>query len=172
MGYLNLNFELESVWRCNGRFVFRPVRNAAARLILGLSRQPRITAVLQRLRWIQIKFLIMFTLTMIVHSIFRTVTTSSHFAPTSLSDVNDGYRQPDPLLSAEQESSSTDMLCISVVPVHMHGTLPPYDRTCAVHRTSFRDRSFSVAGPRLYCIVLYCRCDWGRADANIRITDN
>jgi len=95
------------------------VQNAAARLILGLSRQFHITPAIQQLRWLPVKFRIIFKVATLMHNIFhncapRTSAISSLSAPVILIVANYGRQQSDLPWSATQEHSLADVHFLSV----------------------------------------------------------
>jgi len=95
------------------------VQYAAARLILGLSRQSHITPALQQLHWLPVKFRIIFKVDTLMHNIFhhcapRTSAISSLSAPVILIVAKYGRQQSDLPRSATQEPSLADVHFLSL----------------------------------------------------------
>ena len=90
------------------------VQNAAARLILGLSRPSHITPALRQLHLFPTIFRIVFGVATTMHNIFHqrfpTYCTLSHSASVDPSVINYGHQQPGPPLSFEQELGLVDTL--------------------------------------------------------------
>ena len=111
------------------------VQNAAARLVTGTSRRDHITPILRQLHWLPLRQRIEFKVAVLT---FRSL---HQLAPAYLTDycqfLSDSGRR--------QLRSATAMTCI--VP-HTHN--------------SFGDRSFAVAGPRL----------WNSLPAQLRLSDS
>jgi len=94
------------------------VQNAAARLILGLSRQSHITRALQQLHWLPVKFLIIFKVAMLMHIFHhcapRTSVISSFSTPVILIVANYVHQQSDLPWSTALEPSLADIHFLSV----------------------------------------------------------
>ena len=92
------------------------VQNAAARLILVLSRRSHITPALQQLHWLPIKFRITFKVVTLMYNIFQQrsppyLKDLVAFSPIVHISVSYGHPhpQPGPLSSVEQDHSSVDV---------------------------------------------------------------
>ena len=89
------------------------VQNAAARLILGLSRRSHINPALQQLHWLPIKFRITSKVATLMYNIIhqRSPPYLKDLVAFSLVHISVSYShpQPGPLSSVEQEHSSVDV---------------------------------------------------------------